>query len=147
MVFDDELMGQLIRFVSSHTLKYTLGLRHNFGSSSTVIPVEKTERQAWVEANGHTPSIMDYKGFQLYSSPKTILLKRSVPLQALVIMINGRLVGISRWYPEAKQPMMRWLCLIKLPLTNLKPEIMVGRWQKDIMMTPEARLRIWEIIQ
>ena len=38
--FDDELMGELIRFVSSHEVGHTLGLRHNFGSSATV-PVEK----------------------------------------------------------------------------------------------------------
>lgn len=37
MVFDDELMGQLIRFVSSHEVGHTLGLRHNFGSSSSVL--------------------------------------------------------------------------------------------------------------
>jgi hypothetical protein len=37
--FDDQLMGELIRFVSSHEVGHTLGLRHNFGSSSTV-PVE-----------------------------------------------------------------------------------------------------------
>lgn len=40
MKFEDELMGQLIRFVSSHEVGHTLGLRHNYGSSSTV-PVEK----------------------------------------------------------------------------------------------------------
>lgn len=55
MVFDDELMGQLIRFVSSHEVGHTLGLRHNHGSSSTV-PVEKLRDKAWVEANGHTPT-------------------------------------------------------------------------------------------
>ncbi|MDD6554489.1 MAG: DUF5117 domain-containing protein, partial [Bacteroidales bacterium] len=32
MKFDEELMGQLIRFVSSHEVGHTLGLRHNFGS-------------------------------------------------------------------------------------------------------------------
>ena len=37
--FDTELMGQLIRFVSSHEVGHTLGLRHNMGSSSTV-PVD-----------------------------------------------------------------------------------------------------------
>lgn len=51
--FDDELMGELIRFVSSHEVGHTLGLRHNFGSSATV-PVEKLRDKAWVEANGHT---------------------------------------------------------------------------------------------
>lgn len=67
--FDDELMGQLIRFVSSHEVGHTLGLRHNFGSSSTV-PVEKLRDKAWVEANGHTPSIMDYARFNYVAQPE-----------------------------------------------------------------------------
>src|SRR6187397_2707658 len=40
MKFSDELMGTLIRFVSSHEVGHTLGLRHNMGSSS-LTPVEK----------------------------------------------------------------------------------------------------------
>lgn len=69
MIFDDELMGQLIRFVSSHEVGHTLGLRHNYGSSSTV-PVEKLRDKAWVEANGHTPSIMDYARFNYVAQPE-----------------------------------------------------------------------------
>jgi hypothetical protein len=69
MTFDDELMGQLIRFVSSHEVGHTLGLRHNFGSSSTV-PVENLRNKAWVEANGHTPSIMDYARFNYVAQPE-----------------------------------------------------------------------------
>jgi len=69
MAFDDELMGQLIRFVSSHEVGHTLGLRHNYGSSSTV-PVEKLRDKAWVEANGHTPSIMDYARFNYVAQPE-----------------------------------------------------------------------------
>ncbi|HEX2629934.1 MAG TPA: zinc-dependent metalloprotease [Chitinophagaceae bacterium] len=69
MVFDDELMGQLIRFVSSHEVGHTLGLRHNYGSSSTV-PVENLRNKAWVEANGHTPSIMDYARFNYVAQPE-----------------------------------------------------------------------------
>lgn len=67
--FDDELMGELIRFVSSHEVGHTLGLRHNFGSSATV-PVEKLRDKAWVEANGHTPSIMDYARFNYIAQPE-----------------------------------------------------------------------------
>ena len=66
---DDELMGQLIRFVSSHEVGHTLGLRHNFGSSNTV-PVEKLRDKAWVETNGHTPSIMDYARFNYVAQPE-----------------------------------------------------------------------------
>lgn len=69
MTYDDELMGQLIRFVSSHEVGHTLGLRHNYGSSSTV-PVEKLRDKAWVEANGHTPSIMDYARFNYVAQPE-----------------------------------------------------------------------------
>ncbi len=67
--FDDELMGQLIRFVSSHEVGHTLGLLHNFGSSSTVA-VEKLRDKAFVEANGHTPSIMDYARFNYVAQPE-----------------------------------------------------------------------------
>jgi len=69
VTYSDELMGQLIRFVSSHEVGHTLGLRHNFGSSCT-IPVEKLRDKAWVEANGHTPSIMDYARFNYVAQPE-----------------------------------------------------------------------------
>ncbi len=66
---DDELMGQLIRFVSSHEVGHTLGLPHNMGSSSGT-PVEKLRDKAWVEANGHTASIMDYARFNYVAQPE-----------------------------------------------------------------------------
>ena len=69
MIYDNELMGQLIRFVSSHEVGHTLGLRHNYGSSSSV-PVEKLRDKAWVEKNGHTPSIMDYARFNYIAQPE-----------------------------------------------------------------------------
>lgn len=67
--FDDALMSQLIRFVSSHEVGHTLGLRHNFGSSSTV-PVEKLRDNNWLTKNGHTPSIMDYARFNYVAQPE-----------------------------------------------------------------------------
>ena len=69
MTFSDELMGDLIRFVSSHEVGHTLGLRHNYGSSSTV-PVENLRNKKWVEENGHTPSIMDYARFNYVAQPE-----------------------------------------------------------------------------
>ncbi len=67
--FEDKLMGELIRFVSSHEVGHTLGLRHNYGSSSTV-PVEKLRDKKWLEINGHTPSIMDYARFNYVAQPE-----------------------------------------------------------------------------
>jgi hypothetical protein len=69
MHMDDSLMGQLIRFVSSHEVGHTLGLRHNMGSSSTV-PVEKLRDRAWLDVHGHTPSIMDYARFNYVAQPQ-----------------------------------------------------------------------------
>ncbi|CAN5568913.1 zinc-dependent metalloprotease [soil metagenome] len=69
MKFDDSLMGQLVRFVASHEVGHTLGLRHNMGSSSKT-PVELLRNKAWVEANGHTASIMDYARFNYVAQPE-----------------------------------------------------------------------------
>lgn len=69
MKFDDELMGQLIRFVSSHEVGHTLGLRHNMGASSAT-PVDSLRNKAWVEAHGHTASIMDYARFNYVAQPE-----------------------------------------------------------------------------
>jgi hypothetical protein len=69
MKFSDTLMGTLIRFVSSHEVGHTLGLRHNMGSSS-LTPVEKLRDKEWVEAHGHTNSIMDYARFNYVAQPE-----------------------------------------------------------------------------
>lgn len=77
MKYDEELMGQLIRFVSSHEVGHTLGLRHNFGSSSTV-PVDSLRSKAWVEKYGHTPSIMDYARFNYVAQPEDSISQRGI---------------------------------------------------------------------
>jgi len=69
MKFDDKLMGELIRFVSSHEVGHTLGLRHNMCASNAT-PVEKLRDKAWVEKNGHTSSIMDYARFNYVAQPE-----------------------------------------------------------------------------
>ena len=67
--FDDNLMGELIRFVSSHEVGHTLGLRHNMGASFAT-PVEKLRDNNWVSKNGHTSSIMDYARFNYVAQPE-----------------------------------------------------------------------------
>ena len=69
MDFPDELMGQLIRFVSSHEVGHSLGLRHNM-IASWATPVEKLRDKKWVEQHGHTASIMDYARFNWVAQPE-----------------------------------------------------------------------------
>lgn len=66
---DDETMGQLVRFVSSHEVGHTLGLRHNFGSSSQT-PVDSLRSKTWLRKHGHTASIMDYARFNYVAQPE-----------------------------------------------------------------------------
>lgn len=102
MLFSDELMGQLIRFVSSHEVGHTLGLRHNWGSSSTV-PVEKLRDKAWVEANGHTPSIMDYARFNYVAQPEDRITQAGLFPRIGEYDIWAIEWGY-RWFPEFKTP-------------------------------------------
>ena len=67
--FSDELMGQLVRFVSSHEVGHTLGLRHNFGASATV-PVDSLRSNSYLAKYGFCPSIMDYARFNYVAQPE-----------------------------------------------------------------------------
>jgi hypothetical protein len=102
MQLDDELMGQLIRFVSSHEVGHTLGLRHNYGASSTV-PVEKLRDKAWVEANGHTPSIMDYARFNYVAQPEDGITEKGI-FPRIGEYDKWAIEWGYRWMPEFKTP-------------------------------------------
>lgn len=102
MQLDDELMGQLIRFVSSHEVGHTLGLRHNFGSSHTV-PVEKLRDKAWVEANGHTPSIMDYARFNYVAQPEDGITRAGI-FPRIGIYDKWSIEWGYRWLPQFQTP-------------------------------------------
>jgi hypothetical protein len=69
MEFDDDLMGQLIRFVCSHEVGHTLGLVHNFGASA-MVPVDSLRNKAFLDKYGHCPSIMDYARFNYVAQPE-----------------------------------------------------------------------------
>ncbi|OFY42660.1 MAG: hypothetical protein A2X18_13280 [Bacteroidetes bacterium GWF2_40_14] len=69
MTFDPKLMGQLVRFVSSHEVGHTLGLRHNFGATS-LYTVKQLRDKKFLKENGHTTSIMDYSRFNYVAQPE-----------------------------------------------------------------------------
>ena len=102
MDFPDELMGQLIRFVSSHEVGHSLGLRHNMIASQAT-PVEKLRDKQWVEAHGHTSSIMDYARFNYVAQPED-----NISEKGLFPRINDYDKWAIKWgyqyRPEFKDP-------------------------------------------
>ena len=67
--FKDEVMGELIKFVSSHEVGHTLGLPHNMGSSSAY-KVDDLRSAAFTKKYGTAPSIMDYARFNYVAQPE-----------------------------------------------------------------------------
>ncbi|WP_340820520.1 zinc-dependent metalloprotease [Polaribacter pacificus] len=67
--FKDEIMGELIKFVSSHEVGHTLGLPHNMGSSSAY-SVESLRSAEFTKKFGTAPSIMDYARFNYVAQPE-----------------------------------------------------------------------------
>ena len=66
--FDNETMGRAIRFVSAHEVGHTIGLPHNFGSSSAY-PVDSIRSKTFTNKYGIAPSIMDYARFNYIAQP------------------------------------------------------------------------------
>ena len=64
-----ELMGNAVRFVSSHELGHSLGLKHNFAASYSV-PVDSLRSKTYTAAHGTASSIMDYARFNYVAQPE-----------------------------------------------------------------------------
>jgi len=130
--FDEELMGQLIRFVSSHEIGHTLGLRHNMGSSHAT-PVEKLRDKAWVEANGHTVSIMDYARFNYVAQPEDNIAPEG---------IYARIGDYDKWAIEyGYSPSYLVPGANGKEITDPDEEHLL--WNKEIKKRLEADPRLW----
>lgn len=118
MSFPDDLMGELVRFVSSHEVGHTLGLRHNMGASSCT-PVDSLRDKAWVEKNGHTVSIMDYARFNYVAQPED-----GIGPDGLMPRINVYDKWAIEWgyklFPDAADDEAERLLLNKLTVERLK---------------------------
>ena len=102
MTFDTELMGELIRFVSSHEVGHTLGLRHNFLASAIYNP-EQLRDIEFLKENGHATSIMDYARFNYVAQPGD-----NIPRELLFPRINHYDNWAIEWgyrlFPEIDDP-------------------------------------------
>ncbi|MBO9631537.1 MAG: zinc-dependent metalloprotease [Chitinophagaceae bacterium] len=67
--FSDEMMGNAIRFVSSHEVGHTLGLKHNMAASYS-FPVDSLRSPSFTSRMGGTASsIMDYARYNYIAQP------------------------------------------------------------------------------
>lgn len=67
--FRQDVMGELVRFVSAHEVGHTLGLPHNW-ISSTAYPVDSLRSPTFTATHGTAPSIMDYARFNYVAQPE-----------------------------------------------------------------------------
>lgn len=102
MTLDTELMGELVRFVSSHEVGHTLGLRHNFIGSAIYNP-EDLRNIDFLKENGHATSIMDYARFNYVAQPGD-----NIPRNLLFPKINHYDKWAIEWgyrrFPEIDDP-------------------------------------------
>lgn len=67
--YDEKLRGTLVRYIITHEIGHTLGLRHNFVSSYTE-KLADIRNKDYVRKHGHGPSIMDYMRFNYAAQPE-----------------------------------------------------------------------------
>ncbi len=65
-----EFASEFMRWVVMHEVGHSLGLRHNF-RSSTDTPMDKLHDRTWTEANGLVSSVMDYAAANVAPNGKT----------------------------------------------------------------------------
>jgi hypothetical protein len=113
MVYDDSLMGELIRYACAHEVGHTLGLQHNFIASSA-IPVDSLRSKSYVSKNSHTPSIMDYARFNYVAQPEdSIAVNDLIP--RIGVYDEWAIEWGYRWFPqfntfeEERTYMNRWI--------------------------------------
>lgn len=131
MHLDDEVMGQLIRVFSSHEIGHTIGLRHNMGASYAT-PVEKLRDKKWVEANGHTVSMMDYARFNYVAQPEDNISSAGI-FPRIGIYDKWAIKWGYGYLPNAKDEFEEEKILRKLTTDSLaaNPKLWFGREGKD----------------
>ncbi|WP_105002788.1 zinc-dependent metalloprotease [Tenacibaculum sp. SG-28] len=108
--FKDEIMGRLIRFVSSHEVGHTLGLPHNMGSS-VAYPVDSLRSASFTQKYGTAPSIMDYARFNYVAQPedKNVALMPNIGPYDKYALNWGYRPILNKSEKEEKEILNRWI--------------------------------------
>ena len=116
--FPEELTGRLVRYIVSHEVGHTLGLRHNYISSNTYT-VEQIRNRNYVKKHGHTASIMDYARFNYVAQPED-----KIALEDLVPRVGEYDLFAIEWgyrcFPGMKDAKEEQACLLSWTTRQLK---------------------------
>ena len=91
-VFDDDLMRESMRYVTSHEVGHTLGLMHNMGASYS-FPVDSLRSPSFTQKYGTTPSIMDYARNNFVAQPGD--LERGVKMTPPILGVED--INAIKW--------------------------------------------------
>lgn len=108
--FKTEIMGRLIRFVSSHEVGHTLGLPHNMGSS-VAYPVDSLRSASFTQQYGTAPSIMDYARFNYIAQPqdKGVALMPEIGVYDKYAIAWGYRPILGKTAEEEKEILNQWI--------------------------------------
>jgi hypothetical protein len=101
-----DLMGELLRFVTSHEISHTLGLRHNFKAPS-MITTRELRDPGYTRRWGTAASITSYARFNYVAQPgdDVGLLPRLGPYDYFAIEWGYREFG-ERWTADTELPLL-----------------------------------------
>jgi len=89
--FDDELMGELLRFVVAHEVGHTLGFQHNM-KASAMYPADSLRSESFLREWSHTPTLMDYSRFNYVVQPED-----HIPVELLIPKIGPYDKWATKW--------------------------------------------------
>ena len=112
--FDDEVMKESMRYVTSHEIGHTLGLMHNMGASFA-FPVDSLRSPSFTQKYGTTPSIMDYARNNFIAQPGDM--ERGVKLTPPILGVEDinaikwgyRLIKGAQTMDDEKPVLSQWI--------------------------------------
>lgn len=89
--FPDDLIGELIAFITAHEAGHFFGLKDgHYGEYA--YPFEKMRDKTWLQGMGHTPSVMSYTRHNFIVQPED-----SIPPQLLIQKVGPTDLYSIRW--------------------------------------------------